>query len=125
MKFKLRRFGSWVPFGFSELIIRISVFEPSDFLSLEPLSEQRQSLMWPRYHLHTDNLPDLRGGRRSGVGCRFHGRNVAPEESGNVTTADFFPADQCDIGGFKRGIARFEQGAQAFALDHSNCLLNH
>src|SRR5882672_5249356 len=92
---------------------------------LEPFSEQRQSLVWPRNHLHADYLADLRGGGGSGVSCRFYCRNIAAEKSGNVTAADLFPADQCDVGGFERRIAGFEQGAQAFALDHSNCLLNH
>src|SRR5438876_6973571 len=94
-------------------------------ISLQPFSEQGQSLVWSRNHLHTDHLADLRGRCGSGVSRGFYCGHIATKESGNITAADFFPADQCDIGGFERGIAGFEQSAQAFALDHSNCLLNH
>jgi hypothetical protein len=52
-------------------------------------------------------------------------RDVAPEKSGDIAAADFFPAGKRDVRRFEGGITRFEQSAQAFALNHSNCLLSH
>lgn len=76
-------------------------------------------------HLHTDYLADLGRGRRAGIRSRFDGGYIAPEKTGHITAADLFPANQSHVGGLQGRVARFQQGAQAFAFDHSNCLLSH
>ena len=75
--------------------------------------------------MDADDLADLRRGGRSGIRRRFHCGHVTTEETGHVTAADFFPADQHDVGGLEAGVADLEQGAQSLAFDHSNCLLSH
>ena len=60
--------------------------------------------------MHTYNLSDLRGGSRAGVNGCFHRRNVATEKTRDVTAANFFPADERDVGRFEGGVAGFEIG---------------
>ena len=55
----------------------------------------------------------------------FDGRDVAAEKSSDVAAADFFPASKGDVRRFKGGVTRFEQSTEAFAFNHSNCLLSH
>jgi hypothetical protein len=81
--------------------------------------------MRPRNHLHTDHLANLRRRGSTGIRGGFDSRDIAPEKSGHVSAADFFPSGKRDIRRFERRITRFEQSAQAFAFDHSNCLLSH
>src|SRR5262245_53783806 len=59
---------------------------------LKPLAEDSQVVVRTRDHLDGDNRADLRGSGRTGVGGGFDGGNVTPEKSGDITTADFFPA---------------------------------
>jgi hypothetical protein len=98
---------------------------PEFVILLEPLAQATEPLMRPRNHLHADHLADL--GRSGGAGIRggFHRGDIAPEKSGHVSAADFFPSGKRDIRRFERGVTRFEQSAQAFAFNHSDCLLWH
>ena len=92
---------------------------------LEPFAEQGQSFMGPGDDLVANNLADLGACSRAGIGGGFNGGDIAAEETSDITAADFFPADERDVGRFESGVAGLEQGAQAFAFDHSNCLLSH
>ena len=71
--------------------------------------------MRARNHLHADDRADLRRRGRPGVCRRFHRRHVAAEESRYVPAADFLPAGELDVGGFKGRVRRFEQRAKARA----------
>src|SRR5437899_11489873 len=92
---------------------------------LQPTAETSETFVRARNHLHADHLPDLGGGGSSGIGRGLDRGDVAPEKTGDVAAADLFPADQGDVGGFERGVSRFEEGAEAFCFDHSNGLLRH
>ena len=78
--------------------------------------------MRTRDHLDADDGTNLRGSRSAGIGCSFHGGDIAPKKHGNITTADFFPPGDVDVRGLERGISRFHGGAEAFAFNHSNSL---
>jgi len=92
---------------------------------LKPSAEPSQSFVRARNYLHAHNLADLGSGRGSGIGCGFHRSDVAAEKPSHVAAAYLFPADERDVGRFEGRIAGFQQGAQSFAFDHSNCLLGH
>src|SRR5215471_1686613 len=110
-------FGLRISFGFRELGIRISL--------LQPASQAAETFVRARDDLHADNLSYL--SRRCGAcvsGC-LHRRDVAAEKASDIAAADFFPAGKRDIGRLECGVTRFEQSAEAFAFDHSDCLLSH
>src|SRR5579862_4230670 len=95
------------------------------FKSLQPFAEAGEAFVRARDDLDADHLPHLGGGGGAGVGGGFHGRDVAAEKSGDVAAADLFPAGERDVGRFEGGVTGFEQSAEAFAFNHSNCLLSH
>ena len=75
--------------------------------------------------LHADDLADLRGGGCAGVGGGFHAGDVALEEGGDIAGSDFFPAGEGDVRGLERGVGGLEEGAEALAFDHADCLVSH
>ena len=72
--------------------------------------------MRARDHLHADDLADLSGGGGAGIGGRFDRGDVAAEKAGHIAAADFFPADESDIGRFQGRVAGFEQSAQSLCF---------
>jgi hypothetical protein len=76
-------------------------------------------------NLDADDLPDLGSGSSAGISRGLDCGDIASEKSGDVTAADFFPADQCYVCRFQGGVAGLKQSTQALALNHSNRLLNH
>ncbi len=92
---------------------------------MQPFTESGQSFMGAWDYLNADDLADLGGGGGTGVCGGFNGCDIAAEKSSDVSTADFFPAGKGDVGRFERCVTGFEQSTQAFAFDHSNCLLRH
>ena len=101
--------------GDEDLHHRVSNHSELAYL-LQPLAQPGQSVVRTRNHLHADDLADLGRGGRAGVGGGFHGGDVAAEKRGDVAAADFFPAGERDVGRFERGVAGFEQGAQALCI---------
>src|SRR5689334_21471147 len=83
--------------------------------SLQPLAQNPQIVMRTRDHLNSDDRANLRGGSRTSVGGGFDSGDIAPEKSGDVSTADFFPAGHRDVRGLERGIARFHERAKTIA----------
>jgi hypothetical protein len=108
----MRRRGRFRHFEF--LIFNFELFQP--------FAQSTQSIMRARNHLDADDPANLGGGGGTGVSRGFHGGDIAPKKHGDVTTADFFPASDVDVRGFKRGVGGFHGGAESLAFNHSNSL---
>src|ERR1700722_18846623 len=83
-------------------------------LLLQPFAQAAKTLVRAWNHLDADHAAHLRGSGGAGVGGGLDCGNIAPEKGGDVTAADFFPADELDVGGFKGRVSRFEQRAKPF-----------
>src|SRR5678816_590611 len=65
-------------------------------------------VVWTRDHVDGDNLADR--GCRGGAGFHggFHRRDFATDYNADITRADFFPADEFNIGGLQHRVSCFE-----------------
>ena len=80
-----------------------------------------ERLMRPRDDVHGDQFADAprRGG--AGVGGGFHGGHVAAHHRGDIARADFFPADERDLGRLDHRVRGLNHRDQSAGLDHAEC----
>jgi hypothetical protein len=94
-------------------------------LCLQPFTQHSEAFVRTGNHLHADDLAYLGGCGCASVRCGFYGGNITAEKARHITAADLLPAYEGHIGRLERGIAGFEQSAEAFAFNHSDRLLRH
>ena len=93
--------------------------------SAEELAELHEILVRTRDHMDGDDFANRAGGGGTRFDSGFHGGDRAGDKDGDIAGADFFPADEVDIGGFEHRVRRFELRHEALGFDHSECLVSH
>jgi hypothetical protein len=64
--------------------------------------------MRARNDVDSNHFADARSGKTTGFGGGFHGSDVAPDDSGNVTAASFLKTHEFDLGGFDHCVGAFD-----------------
>ena len=91
----------------------------------QELAELDEIVVRTRDHMDGDNFAERAGGSGAGFNSGFHGGDIATHEDADVARADFFPADQFDVGCFEHRVGCFKLSDEAFGFDGSECLSCH
>jgi hypothetical protein len=81
--------------------------------------------MWPRDHVHADQLTNAPGRSRARVSRRFDRTNVAAHKDRHVAGADVLLPEQLYIRCFDHGIGGLNCTHESFGLNHSECFQGH
>src|SRR5437588_5973500 len=73
-------------------------------------------LVRPRDDVDGDDLADLAGGDRTGVGGGLDRADVAADHDGDQPAADLLAPDEADVGGLDHGVGRLDGAHQAPGL---------
>jgi hypothetical protein len=72
-----------------------------------------------RDNMNADKFPYSTGSRRSGVGSRFNGPYISPDENGDIACSDVFLSHELHVRCLYHCVRGFDSANKSLGLDHA------